>query len=176
MENREKKAISLIAYENGFELVEVTRGRNGYPERLHNAIIGFEDFDEAQSIANEYGLELAILRKRDGWQLWERCGRASQPLDLTDFFTDNHNFFTKRDAENYYNEYVKPYLMDFENIDELAEFVKKQSEIMEELIYSDNDEMVVTYCGKYYDTLPREAMQYHDRLNGCTYAIGLVEA
>ena len=77
MENREKKAISLIAYENGFELVEVTKGRNGYPERLHNAVIGFEDFDEAQSIANEYGLDLAILRKRDGWQLWERCGRAT---------------------------------------------------------------------------------------------------
>lgn len=176
MENREKKAIEEIAYENGLEMVEVTRGRNGYPERLHNAVIGFEDFEEAQSIANEYGLELAILRKRDGWQLWERTGTAYGALDLTDFFTDDHNFFTKRDAENYYNEYVRPYLMDFENIEELAEFVKKQSEIMEELIYSDDDEMVVTYCGKYYDTLPREAMQYNDTLDGCTYAIGLVEA
>lgn len=176
MENREKKAINEIAYENGLELVEFTRGRNGYPERLHNAVIGFEDFAEAEAMADNYGLELAILGKRDGWQLWERYCGACGPLFLTDFFTEDHNFFFKCDAENYYNEYVKPYLCDFENIDELSEFVKNQAAIIEELACIGNYDMVVTYCGKYYDTLPGEAMQYHDRLNGCTYAIGLVEA
>ena len=174
MENREKKAINEIAYENGLELVEVTSGR--YPERLHYAVTGFEDFDEAEAIADEYGLELAILRKRDGLQLWERTGTAYGALDLTEFFTDDHNFLFKCDAENYYNEYVKPYLCDFENIDELSEFVKNQAAIIEELACIGDYDMVVTYCGKYYDTLPGEAMQYHDRLNGCTYAIGLVEA
>lgn len=63
-----------IAYVCGLDVVETTTGRNGYPQNIKQAIIGFDNWKYAESTAERYGLRITTLHKRDGWQLWERNG------------------------------------------------------------------------------------------------------
>ena len=60
--------IALLA---DYDVVETTSGINGYPKDLQYAITGFKYFDEAQEFAEENGLTLISLHKRDGVHLWE---------------------------------------------------------------------------------------------------------
>lgn len=50
--------IKEIAYEHGLEIIETTTGRNGYPQELKHAIIGFSTFREAEELAERYGLKI----------------------------------------------------------------------------------------------------------------------
>ena len=66
------KSINEIASENGLHVINTTTGLNGYPQFLKKAIIGFENFEQAENLAEEYHLDIEIFTKRDGWQLWNR--------------------------------------------------------------------------------------------------------
>lgn len=85
--------VKELAEERGLEFAEVTSGRNGYPQGLRPAIVGFESLSEytafvkeVQKLVHEWSYEEVdvemdevVLRKRDGWSLYEFVGSA--PLD-----------------------------------------------------------------------------------------------
>ena len=71
------KSINEIASENGLQVIDTTTGLNGYPQSLKKAIIGFEDFEQAEKLAEEYHLDIEIFTKRDGWQLWNRDANSA---------------------------------------------------------------------------------------------------
>ena len=48
------KTMNEIASENGLQVIDTTTGLNGYPRFLKKAIIGFEDFEQAEKLAEEY--------------------------------------------------------------------------------------------------------------------------
>ena len=70
--NDMRKDLESIAEENGLELITTTSARNGYPQRLKRAIIGFDTFEDAEKLAHENGLSIEYFSKRDGWCLWYR--------------------------------------------------------------------------------------------------------
>jgi hypothetical protein len=82
-----------IAEEVGADIVNVTKGVNGYPMGLHRAITFDDDsFDwlDIEDIANIHNLEIVALHKRDGWNLWEKHYNANTPFNLTEnMFGDN---------------------------------------------------------------------------------------
>lgn len=150
-----------IADENNLEVVETTSQRNGYPANLCRAIIGFSSFEEAQRIADENGLTLVWIDQRDGWQLWHRGDTASEPMTIkSDDFGDDYNF--EDDADNVM-EMAREVIADmashatFDDIRSYMEEIGKITEAIEEL---EEDQVVVTYEGKYYDTIERHPIYF----------------
>lgn len=56
-----------IAAQNGLELIDTTSARNGYPQDLQKAIIGFDTFEQAEKLAKETGLRIEFFQQHDGW-------------------------------------------------------------------------------------------------------------
>jgi hypothetical protein len=53
------------------EKVEVTQGSNGYPKGIYTALIS-DSYEELSNEIDRNGGDLVLLRKRDGWDLWEK--------------------------------------------------------------------------------------------------------
>ena len=67
-----------LAAQGGFELIETTSERSGYPLDLKKAIIGFDSMEEAREYAEQHDLSIEIFHKRDGWNVWYRTGTTMQ--------------------------------------------------------------------------------------------------
>ena len=107
-------------------MVETTSQANGYPSNLKYAYIGFETFEQAEEFANKFNMELAILDKHNGWQLWHRGNTAWEAFHIdSNDYGDNYCHFRASDAENFYEENVKPCLEEFDSFEGLEEFIKK---------------------------------------------------
>lgn len=163
-----------LSDEHNLKFIETTEdGRNGYPQNLKPALIGFETFEEAEEFAKENGLKTWIFHKRDGWQLWERRKPAYESFNVSaEDYGDNYNVFKANDLDDYFENEVKPYLENFDNIEDLKDFLNNQEEIMNELECCDENEAVITCCGKWYDTIKAKPMKWsHDTHN---YVIGVM--
>lgn len=162
-----------IAYEYGLELIETTSERNGYPRNLKKAIIGFNTFDEAEELADRYGLQVHTFERRDGWQLWYRGNKAYGPMIISaSDYGDDYSEYSTRDLDNFFQEHVKPSLADIDDFDSLAEFIDKMRGLYEDLQAIGDDAIIITHQGLYYDTVQKETMEwYHDTHH---YVIGII--
>ena len=162
-----------LADNNALQFIETTSATNGYPQDLKPALIGFNDYEEAEEFAQEHGLQTYIFHKRDGWQLWQRSKPAYEPMTITsDDYGDDYNMFTHDELDDYFGNEVKPRLDDFDNMEELKKFLNDQEEIMNELERCNENEAVITYCGDYYDTVKVKSIEWsHDTHN---YVIGVM--
>lgn len=135
------------------EQVETTSARNGYPRNLQHAYIGFESFAQAQEIANEFNLQLIWLTARDGQQLWTRSDLAYRTLEITsDLFGDDYDFVSDMDD---FREHISEDISqigDELTSEMLLDFAKILKEMEEEADNLEDDEVLVTYCGRYYRT------------------------
>jgi len=57
-------------------------------------------------------------------------------------------------------------------MDSLQEFLDHQKEIMEKLEDAEEDEIVITNCGRYYDTIKKHSMSFS--FDTHTSVIGLI--
>lgn len=146
------------------QFIETTDNANGYAYDLEPALIGFDSFEDADAFAQEHGLQTMVFHKRDGWQLYQRGTIATEAFNLSaDNYGDDYEMFTPDVLAGYYENEVKPCLGDFNNMDELADFIEQQQKIMDELEMCDEGDAVITYCGKWYDTIKVKTMEwYHD--------------
>lgn len=162
-----------LADNNALQFIETTSATNGYPQDLKPALIGFNDYEEAEEFAQEHGLQTYIFHKRDGWQLWQRSKPAYEPMTITsDDYGDDYNMFTHDELDDYFGNEVKPRLDDFDNMEELKKFLNNQEEIMDELDRCNENEAVITYCGDYYDTVKVKSIEWsHDTHH---YVIGVM--
>lgn len=162
-----------LADNNALQFIETTSGNNGYPQDLKPALIGFNDYEEAEEFAQEHGLQTYIFHKRDGWQLWQRSKPAYEPMIISaENYGDDYNMFTHDELDDYFGNEVKPRLDDFDNMEELKKFLNNQEEIMDELDRCNENEAVITYCGDYYDTVKVKSIEWsHDTHN---YVIGVM--
>ena len=167
--------LETIQMDYELEMIETTTGRNGYPQNLKHALIGFENFEQAKEIANKYPeVRITTFHKRDGWQLWERNNNTTheQLQNSASDFGDDYNQFTSEDAEDYFENEVKQFLEDFENFEDLNKFLKEREEVLDKIQLCGDNELVITYQGRYYDTIEKESMSfYHDTHH---YAIGII--
>lgn len=165
----------------GLKLVQTTSEMNGYPANLKNAIIGFDNFQEAQEMADEYGFEIQILQKRDGQQLWSRTGNtAFKALENTaENFGDNYSEIDSMiSSEDFFEDEVNAVLRDntFESFEDLQNFVGYKKEIWEEIENAEPHEIVITQDGVYSETLPKTAMyRSHDTITQIIAIIDLNE-
>ena len=169
------KDLAEIASENGLQLIDTTANSTGYPEWLQKAIIGFDTFEQAEELAKENGLSIEIFQKRDGWDLWYRTGcTAYEPFRRSaEDFGDDYSEFGKDDLEDFYENEVQPMVSEFESFDDLRSFLDKNEKIKDEIEDAEDDEIVITCCGEYYDPIKERTMSYN--YDSHRYAIGLID-
>ena len=170
-----KKDLAEIASENGFQLIDTTANSTGYPERLQKAIIGFDTFEQAEELAKENGLSIEFFQQHDGWDLWYRTGStAYEPFRRSaEDFGDDYSEFSKDDLEDFYENEVQPMVSEFESFDDLRSFLDQNEKIKDEIEDAEDDEIVITCCGEYYDTIKERTMSYN--YDSHRYAIGLID-
>lgn len=162
-----------LADNEGLHYVETTSEGSGYPRNLKGAIIGFDDFAHAEALAKEHGLTIMQLHKRDGWQLWYRKDETYEPLRITSAdYGDDYSELEQMDAEAFYSEEVEPFLEDFSTLAELKALVEEKGKLWEEVENLEEDELVITHEGRYYETIEKETMSWS--FDTHTYEIGLV--
>lgn len=166
--------IDAVAYESGLDIIETTTDLGGYPRNLKNAIIGFSTYEEAESLANEYGLRVTTFEKRDGWQLWVRNnGITYGALEITsdDYGDDYYNYYAS-DKDSFYREEVEPRLENYDDEEERESFLEDMREIYKAIEAIDETQVVITRDGRYYETIDIKSMSWsHDTKN---YEIGVI--
>lgn len=170
-----QELLETIQNEYELKLIETTTGTNGYPQCLKKALIGFENFDEVKEILKQHPeFRATAFHKRDGWQLWERNNNDTyEPFqNSASDYGDNYGQFTKENVENYFENEVKPCLNDFENFEDLNKFLKDREEVYNQLLFIDDDEILITCQGSFFETIKKFSMDfYHDTHS---YAIGII--
>ena len=172
MNNQEKRELAEV---EGLEFIETTAERSGYPSHLQGGIIGFNNFKQAEEIAEKFGLEITTFEKKDDWQLWFRNG--GRPYNAfknsSEDFGDNYQEIGKMDEEDFIENEVMFFFEDSkESFDQIESFLKQKKEIWEEVEKMDDDEIVITHEGIYSETIKKESMYfYHDTKH---IAIGLI--
>lgn len=163
-----------LASNDGLTFIETTSGMNGYPKNIQPALIGFASFKDVEAFAQEHGLDIMMFHRRDGWQLWERKGVAYEPMTITqDDYGDGYDVINKERAKDYYNNEVKPFLQDFDNIEDLKTFIAEQYDIIDELDRMNDDEAIITYYGEYWNTIEPKCIEWgFDTHN---YVIGVIK-
>lgn len=170
-----RELLENIAYEKGLEYIETTTGMNGYPQCIRGAIIGFDTFEEAEAVAQENGLRITTFFKRDGWHLYERNNNTAwEPLKITSYdYGDDYNHYDSDDVENFFEEYVAPMLGEFDNFDDLQNFIDEYKRIYEELLSIDETQLVITCMGRYHETIDKKSMSWSN--DSKTWVIGVME-
>ena len=167
--------LEYIAEANGLELIDTTSAMNGYPQRLQRAIIGFDTFEDAERLASENGLSVEIFRKRDGWSFWYRTNNnAWEAFERSaDEYGDDFRQFTKEDLKGFYENEVQPSVCCFDDFASLRWFLDTMEKIHDKIEDADEDELVLSCCGQYYDTIKKTTMSYcYDTHH---FAIGLID-
>lgn len=170
----DKMILTEIVHSTGLEMVETTTGMNGYPQDLGVALIGFDDFAQAEKLAKEYGMRITTLHKRDGWHLWERNNDATwYPIKKSaSDYGDDYNDYCGGDVASFFECEKGALERDFDSLEELEELVKNWREIADEIENASEDELVITCEGRYYKTIQKESMRWsHDTH---TYEIAVI--
>lgn len=163
-----------IAEIENLQVIETTSAMNGYPQSIKKALIGFESFEQAEKVAEEYGLSIEYFTKRDGWQLYYRTNdRAYSAIEVSaEDYGENYRSFTSADYDVFYENEVKGMVGEFDNFEEIESYLESQKEIYEAIENLEDDEMVLTLNDKYYDTVKQYTMcHYYDTK---TTVIGLI--
>lgn len=163
----------IACYEN-LEYIETTSQANGYPANIKGAIIGFDSFEQAKQLAEEHGLSMEMFTRRDGWQLWHRTGNKAWHgfVRHQEDFGDDYKFFEAGDQFNYFENEVQDVLADCENFIDARRVLDDAEKVYDKICDIDDEEVVVTYCGSYYDTIEKVTMQYE--IDTHHYAIGVI--
>jgi hypothetical protein len=155
---------SKIAEKEGLDIIETTSGSNGYPSNLGKALIGFESFEKVEELAIKYNLEIAQFNKKDGWHFWFRAGSGVyEPFNNSAAdYGDNYDEFQKMEESEFIEKEVKFFFDDDrESFEEIEAFLKQKKEIWQEIEKMNDGEIVITYEGRYYETIQKQSMAFY---------------
>lgn len=163
-----------IAEIENLQVIETTSAMNGYPQSIKKALIGLDNYQQAERIADEYGLSIELFTKHDGWQLYYRTNnRAYSAIEVSaEDYGDDYQSFTLSDYEDFYENEVQGMIGEFDNFEQAESFLDMNKKIYEAIEDLEDDEMVLTCQGEYYDTVKQYTMcHYYDTK---TTVIGLI--
>lgn len=174
------KSINEIASENGLQVINTTTGLNGYPQSLKEAIIGFEDFEQAEKLAEEYHLDIEIFTKRDGWQFWNRDNNSAYDAferSASDYGENFQQFEANMSQDEFLQqvgaaEFIDELADEEDGLDRIEEYTKDLRELYNAIAKAADDEIVIADGDVYVETIKEKTMQYsYDTKN---YVIGLI--
>lgn len=134
--------------------VETTSARTGYPENTSWAIVGFEDYEEAEKFAKEHDLELIWLTKRDGWNLWFRADDfRGDRITINDntFGDDACVYDTLRELDDDRREILSALISDGADIDAIELFVRDWRHGHDKFDDEGDNDVVAVWQGGVFD-------------------------
>jgi len=150
----------------GLKEISTTSQSNGYPANVRNAVIGFDNFEQAQEFATELELKLTYFKKRDGWNLWHRSGGLAHGAMLISCndYGDNYNQFRPGiDEPDFFQQEIGDFIPDFQTFDSLEKFLALKKEIYSAIQAASEGEIVLTHNGIYFETIKEETLYFcHD--------------
>ena len=167
--------IDFLNLANEFNLIETTSEPNGYPRNLRKAIIGFENFEQVEELAEKHNLSIELFERRDGWDLWARRGMIHKPFDMANIYVEEgYDFYKNMSFEEFCErEDVHGQLKECADFDEMSAWLESYRDLFEEIESLKEGEILIkdndgnTFVSKEY------AMQYsYDTHN---YTIGLID-
>lgn len=174
------KTMNEIASENGLHVIETTTGLNGYPQCLKEAIIGFENFEQAEKLAEEYHLDIEIFTKRDGWQLWSRDNnRAYDAFERSaeDYGENYQQFEANMSQDDFLQQvgaasFIDGLTDEEDGLDRIEDYITDLRKLYDEIAITNDDEIVIADGDVYVETIKKRTMQYsYDTKH---YVIGLI--
>lgn len=166
-----------LADQLGLDIVSVTESSNGYPQNVQLALIGFDNFDQAEDVANANDLTIVSLYKRDGWNIWAEQGAACGPIKLgaEDYGDDYMSFDSSWDEEDLTDD-LRRAIDGIEELDDIFTIVDFYKKFKEELDDTSDDEQVIArmYYADTIEIIKKEVMSWHDDANSSTTAIALI--
>ena len=175
------KSINEIASENGLQVINTTTGLNGYPQSLKEAIIGFEDYEQAEKLAEEYNLDIEIFTKRDGWQFWNRDNNSAYDAferSASDYGENFQQFESNMSQDDFLQQvgassFIDELADEEDGLDRIEEYMKDLRELYNAIAKAADDEIVIADGDVYVETIKERTMQYsYDTKN---YVIGLID-
>ncbi len=174
------KSINEIASENGLQVINTTTGLNGYPQSLKEAIIGFEDFEKAEKLAEEYDLDIELFAKRDGWQFWNRNNNSAYDAfkrSASDYGENFQQFEANMSQDEFLQQvgaasFIDELADEEDGLDRIEDYMKDLRELYNAIAKASDDEIVIADGDVYVETIKEKTMQYsYDTKN---YVIGLI--
>lgn len=166
-----------LAEQLGLDIVSVTSASNGYPQNVQLALIGFDNFEQAEDVANANGLTIVSLYKRDGWNLWAEQGAACGPIKLSaeDYGCDYMSCDSSCDEDDITDD-LRGAIDGIEELDGIFAIVDFYKKIKEELDDISEDEQVIArmYDADSIEVIKKEVMSWHDDANSSTIAIAVI--
>ena len=163
------KNFKKIAEENNLSVVELSNGKE--------ALIHFESFEQAEKIADAYGLDTVYLKKKDGesWKIYSYMPLGPIEVSALELGDDFEEWSS---VEDFFENEIRAYLPDSLNNGDydFEEFIKKTEdwkEIYHNLLKLKEGEIVLTYENRYLDTVKKEATYFEDYFNSRYEAIGV---
>ena len=175
------KSINEIASENGLQVINTTTGLNGYPQSLKEAIIGFDDFEQAEKLAEEYNLDIEIFTKRDGWQFWNRDNNSAYDAferSASDYGENFQQFEANMSQDEFLQQvgassFIDELADEEDGLDRIEEYTKDLRELYNAIASAADDEIVIADGDVYVETVKEKTMQYsYDTKN---YVVGLID-
>lgn len=175
------KSINEIASENDLQVITTTTALNGYPQALKKAIIGFEDFEQAEKLAEEYHLDIEIFTKRDGWDLWSRDNKHTYDAferSASDYGENYQQFEADMSQDDFLQQigaadFIQGLAEEEDGLDKIEDYIKDLRNLYNEIEIADDDEIVIAEGDTYVETIKVKTMQYsYDTKH---YVIGLID-
>lgn len=161
------------AEELGLTIIETTDNGNGHPSNLKKAVIGFEDFEDAENFAKENGGEIIELKRKAGQQLWSRGSRAFEPFYMSKIYDNDPNceMYFCGDEEKFTDD-VKEKIAEMNDFALIQSFVEDSTEIWDEFCTLSENEFILVKDGKFEDVIEEERMDYE--YDSTYYRIGVI--
>ena len=166
--------LTTLAKQENLELISTTDSSNGYPSNEMQAIIGFDNYEQAEELAEKNNLSVEVFTKCDGNDFWFRTGNKAYEAferESADYGEDCTTY-TKEDVEKYYANEIEGMLSEFEDLDELSAFVDSHKAIYAALKNLKDGELLIVCNGEVCDTVQQTTMSYSN--DSHMYAIGLI--
>lgn len=140
-----KKRTLDLAEDWGLDIVEVTKGKNGYPEGLYKAIVGFDCFENAEDFAEQVNGEVVLLSRRDGHQLWTNKGRAYEGIESAKFIDEDRYevFESELDFEEWCCEEIDSQMRGGFNLFDLKDKINQMCDTYDDIRTKGRDEIAI---------------------------------
>lgn len=163
-----------IAKENNLDFVFVNN--------TDNAICGFENFKQAEELADKYNLNIVLIQAKQGSSNYEYKGSMTSAIDVFEQYKQNENFifFRKGDADEF-QEYEIDEILGWMKEDEASEseitkFLKEMNEVKAKIeSLTDNEFIAKDIRNEHFtDILTKEDVNFYNEDDNVISRIALM--
>jgi hypothetical protein len=158
--------IDLVESE-GYTIGERCLELSGYPRTNEDRpILSFDTYEELEEFCSKYGGEPTLFKRKDGWHgtFWYATGWMGRALTADDYLEDlgdDYNIAYSFEDEIISAKDIVCDMLSNYDMHEVIEYMSKLDCIKDEFDRLEDDEVIITCQGEYFETVKKSMMGYH---------------